>query len=165
MGEFTAWLQWFDASGWQGLVGLLLTVAGFAVTIVNVLRGRSAAEEAKRAADRAVAEVQKLKVVTDLSSSISELEGIRRLLREDSWHQVSERLSYVRKLLIGVGIRYPAMGEGDAARLKRSVVVFADVEKEIDRFHRGKSRINADRMNQTLIDETDALVEIISSMV
>ena len=165
MQEFGAWLERFDASGWQGLVGLLLTVFGFGVTIANVLRSRSAAEAAKSAADKAVAEVQKLKVVTDLSSSISELEGIRRLLREDSWHQVSERLSYVRKLLIGVGIRYPAMGDTDASRLKRSVIVFADVEKEIDRFHRGKARISADRVNKTLIDEIDALVEIISGMV
>lgn len=165
MKEFSEWLQWIDATGWLGLVGLILTLLGFGITIFNVARSRSAAERAEDAANLAVGEVKKLKVITDLSGAISELDSIRRTGRDGQWREVSDRLSYVRKLLIGVSIQYPTMQNEDVEIIKHAVSAFAEVQKDIDKSFVGKSRLNADKINRTLIDEIDSLVAIMSGMI
>lgn len=161
---FSAWLGWFDSSGWLGLLGLAISVVGFAATAFNVVRSRRSSDRAREAAEAAVLEVQSLKSVTDLSAAISELDGVRRLLRENSWTQLPERLSYVRKLLIGVG----AKGQGmelqadDEVVIRDSIAVFSSIEQHIDSAARGKVKINGDRINSQLIDRIDKLYELIA---
>lgn len=162
---FDDWLLWTNASGWLGFVGIILTLVGFAITIANVVRSRNAAERAAVAANSAVGEVRKLKVITDLSGAISELDGIRRSVRDGQWRDVSDRLSYVRKLLIGVQIQYTTISNEDLEKIKNSVLVFSGVQKDIDKSFVGKTRLSADRINRTLIDEIDSLVEIMSGMI
>jgi hypothetical protein len=120
---------------------------------------------AREAADAAIVELRTLKSITDLSSAISELDGIRRLLRESSWAQLPERLSYVRKLLIGAGIKSAGLDSDASVVIRGSIATFSEIEKQIESAGRGKLKLNEDRINRKLIDEIDKLYELIASLV
>ena len=162
--DFASVLFELNSSGWLSLLGVVLTLLGFGFTLAQVLSGKGAAERAERSANEAVEEIQKLKTLTDLSSAISELEGVRRLLRENSVSQLSERLALVRKLLIGIGARHGDLVENDAEQIRQAVLAFADIEKDIDRHQRGKVSLKPEKINDSLIDQIDRLVEIISGL-
>jgi len=57
------------------------------------------------------------------------------------------------------------MQNEDVEIIKHAVSAFAEVQKDIDKSFVGKSRLNADKINRTLIDEIDSLVAIMSGMI
>jgi hypothetical protein len=52
----------------------------------------------------------------------------------------------------------------DAEHIRLSVVAFAEIEKDIDRHQRGKVALKAEKINDSLIDQIDRLVEVISGL-
>ena len=120
---------------------------------------------ARIAAETAVSEVQKLKVVTDLSAALVELEEIRRLQGDTNWSSLPERLAKVRKLLIGIRTRENELGTGDLAIVRSAAIAFSEVEKQIERHFRDGTTLNAAKLSSTVMDQIDELSAVIAGMV
>jgi len=163
--NFNDWLYIADSSGWFGLVGLALTIVGFGVTLRNVIRSQRASEDAREAAQEAVVEVQKLKVVTDLSAALSELDEVRRLQRESNWASLPDRMSRVRKLLIGIRIRHPELSVEDKEAVRTAAIVFSEIELQLERHLRDGVAFNAHKMSGHVMNQIDNLSEIIAKIV
>src|ERR1700733_2397650 len=78
------------------VVGLLITVVGFAVTIRNVRKARQAAEEARQAARDAVSRIAKRLLDEEMSINIQLLMEIESACRDEVWNLAILRGSDVR---------------------------------------------------------------------
>jgi hypothetical protein len=74
--------QWGD---FASMFGVLLTVAGFGVTILGVWRSKSAAVQAKNAAEDTRDSIARYDAIADLSAAMAVMEEIKRLQRNEVW--------------------------------------------------------------------------------
>lgn len=155
-------MYWLDSSGWLGIAGLAFTLTGFGVTLLKLFRTASAADEAKRAAQEAIGEVRKVKIVVDLSAAVVELEEMKRVGRSELWAELPERLSRSRRLLIGVGASNPTLSEDDQSSVLDAIVAFSEMEKLIVKNSGDLKKLNGFRINSSLVDHSDRLLRIIS---
>ena len=91
------------------ILGVLIALIGFWITIRNVRRSRRAATRAERAAKEALESVRHFDTVQNLSEAISIVGEIQRLNRLKEWKVLLDRHSTFRDILVEV--------KGSAAKL------------------------------------------------
>lgn len=84
------------------ILGVLVALVGFWITIVNVKRSRRAARRAESAANQALEGVRRVDTVQNLSKAISIVEEMQRLNRTKEWKVLLDRHSTFRNILIEV---------------------------------------------------------------
>ena len=80
---FTEWVESNSVGDVASLVGVCISLIGFAVTLWNVRRSRTAAQRAEEAARKTRRSIRILESVYDFAAAISMLEEIKRLHREE----------------------------------------------------------------------------------
>src|SRR5262245_21647781 len=86
----------------SGLIGVVIGLVGFALTIWQLRKTRSAAESAERAAKEARSNLLRVDSIAAISGAIAGLEDIKRLHRSNSWDGMPERYGVQRRMLIAV---------------------------------------------------------------
>ncbi len=115
MKELQEWAApWGDLTS---VVGLLLSLVGFAVTIVQVRRAKSAAEQARQAA------------IADLSSAMAVMDEIKRLQRNGIWPLLPDRYSELRRRLIAIRQSHAQLTEEQRESLSVTIDRFAELER------------------------------------
>lgn len=91
------------------LLGIIITVFGFYITIIGVRRARNAAQAAQAAADNARRTIATIDALSSLSSAITLIESIKRFHREqqpillqEKYIELSKTLSTIRHVLSGL---------------------------------------------------------------
>ena len=87
---------------WIGLLGLLASGIGFAVTFVQLRRTRTAAQEAKRASDEARTRVASYDMIFELSKAASALEAIQSHIKREDWAEAFHGYSNARIALVKI---------------------------------------------------------------
>jgi len=76
MTELRHWAtQWGDIAS---IAGVLLSIAGFIVVIIGIWRSKSAADQARQAAEDTRDSVARYDAITDLAAAMTIMEEIRR---------------------------------------------------------------------------------------
>lgn len=160
-----AWLAKPTTGGVIGAGSLLLTVAGFTVTIIQVRRSKSAAEAAQASALAVQSQLSRFDVVAECFSAIQALEEIERLHRQGPLHLLPERYNSVRKSLIQVRAMNPAPEEGQMAQLQNAVVQMATLKERVERqLAAGDLTIDAARANRVTSRILQELVEFAATL-
>jgi hypothetical protein len=115
--------QWGNISS---IAGVLLTIVGFSVTIYNVLRSKSVAEETRDS-------ISLYDAIADLAAASSIMDEIKRLQRHGVWAVVPDRYSELRRRLIAIKGSHADLSEAQRQTLEETVQKFADLEKRVER--------------------------------
>jgi hypothetical protein len=132
MDVLIAWLDQTRAGDIASIVGLLIAVVGFAITIRNVRASRAAAVRAEEAANQARRAIRFFDVVAEISTAIAAMEEIRRLHRDAAWPILPDRYNALRKSLITIRGSDLALSEDQQARIQAAIVYLAELERMVE---------------------------------
>lgn len=159
---FTAWLTSSKVGSVASVLGVLLSVMGFAITIRNVYVSRQAAERAEVASLETREALRLFDTIQELTSAVSALEEVKRLHRERAWNTLPERYSALRKSLITIRRSNPALSEDQQSRLQSAITFLADMEKRVERsLDDGQPIEKIARFNELASDHVVGLHELL----
>lgn len=91
-----------DLGDVASVVGIVITIIGFGVTLWQVYRSKSASLQAKESVEHFQKEVLKYKTVSDLSETISMVNEIKELNRQSEWKLLLHRYSDLKRRFIDI---------------------------------------------------------------
>lgn len=115
-----------------GLTSLILTLVGLSVTIWNVYRAKSAAEQAARAAFEARDQINRWQSTVDFASVISRLEALKGEHRRRNWQSALEKYTDLRRDLIAIQSRLVTLDDSQRSRLQGCIMLLARLEEEVE---------------------------------
>lgn len=122
--------EWADPAS---VMGFLVSLIGFLITIVVVLRSKSAAEKT----GEAVAEVrQKLMLQTavfDLNRVLADVDELKALHRASVWEVLPARYSSLRRQLAAFRGTYPDLTRRQKATIQGIISQFSEIESIVEK--------------------------------
>lgn len=148
------------------IVGFVITLIGFGVTIYNLRKTRTASELATIAVTNIRKDLKKVDTVAHLSSILTEMEEIKRLHRTENNEQLPEKYSKLRASLIFIKNDNNALAEEDYKILQSAIVQLRAFEKNLDNaLYANKdtrvSQINISKLNVLTSNHIDKLQEVL----
>ncbi|MGB6119264.1 MAG: hypothetical protein WBF87_13705 [Mesorhizobium sp.] len=146
------------------VLGTLVTLLGFAVTIWQVRLAATAAKAAEQAAANALDGVRRFDLIVEFSGLVAVLEEVRRLQRDRVWKSLPERYSQARRLLVSARQIAKDLTDEQRERIQQAVVNFRDMEILLQKAGGDEQRIPRDKMNQRLLEDIDEIIAIFQSL-
>ncbi len=141
-----------------GVLGFVLTIVGFCVTLWNLKKSRRAAEAAQQAADRTAAVLQHQDLIADLSACMAGLDEIKRLHRALAWHSLADRYVVLRQRLSRVEANGPNLEPEERATIARARAKFAEIAHQVEKaIAEPNAAPNPVKLNQIVSTQIDAL--------
>ncbi len=166
MGGEPHWFHDFLSTHWGDLasvLGLGVSLVGFAVTIVVTWRSKRAAIQAKEAAEDVRGQIRSFDLVSELSQAIAVMDEIKRLHRSRSWGSVPDRCAVLKKLLIGIRSAPDRVTAEQKDILTASIQHFTTLEKKVDQaIERGQPISGIASMNLVVSNQIDTLTELLA---
>lgn len=113
--------------------GLLLTVAGFTVTLITAVKAKRAADAAREAAESAAKEIRKVDLVAEIATILQQIEELKRLQRANASELLADRYSGLRAKLIAVRESSFLAGEAEQTLIQDVIARVAALQKALDR--------------------------------
>ncbi len=147
------------------LIGIIISLVGFFITIWNVIQSRKAAQNAGEIASKVREDISKIETIEEFSRAIATIDEIKRLNRDGAWSILPERYSALRKSLISIKTSNPNMPENDKVILSNALRHTSNIEDQIENFITDKSLlINIPKFNKIISQQGDRLTEILVSL-
>ena len=144
------------------LVGLVITVVGFFITIWNVRKSRTAAQQAREASLKVREDIRKIDTVSDLSSAISIMHEIKRLHRANEWIILPDRYSTLKKLLISIKVANPDLSETKKKSIQATIQQMTNIDKQIEKVVDGQEAdVDVPKLNAIITKQVDRLEEVL----
>ena len=144
--------------------GDLASVLGFALTIWFAWRAKTAAEQARDAADEVRDQISRFDTVAELSAAITIIEEIMRLQRTQAWETVWDIILDRHSILRGHLVRSQAgiANEFQRASIRDAVGHFRIMVAEIERARTepAQSKLDTVAFNQRLSDQIEMLEKV-----
>jgi hypothetical protein len=132
MDVLVAWIEQSRAGDIASILGLLVALVGFAITIWNVRASRAAAVRAEEAANEARRAIRFFDVVAEISTAIAAMEEIRRLHRDGAWRILPDRYSGLRKSLITIRGSSTDLTADQRTRIQGAISYPANLERRVE---------------------------------
>jgi hypothetical protein len=132
MDVLVAWLDRTRAGDIASILGLLIALVGFAITIWNVRASRAAALRAEEAANHARRAIRFFDLVTEISAAIAAMEEIRRLHRDGAWRILPDRYSGLRRSLVTIRGSSTDLTADQRTRIQAAITYLANLEKRVE---------------------------------
>ncbi len=147
-----------NLADWASDLGLLVSVAGFVVTIIIVLRSKKAAEAAKNAAMKVQEDMSRFDLIAELSTAISGIEEIKRLHREGAWHILPDRYSAARNAVVAIIRASPSLAADQEIELQRTKQHLINLEGQVEKALATKGPFpHFPELNRIMSEQTDIL--------
>jgi hypothetical protein len=144
--------------------GDIASVLGFSLTIWFAWRAKTAAEQARDAADEVRDRISRLDTIAELSAAITIIEEIMRLQRTQAWEIVWDIVLDRHAILRGHLIRSQAGVESEAPRasIRDTIGHFRIMVGEIERARTQpqQSKLDTAAFNQRLSDQIEVLEKV-----
>lgn len=105
-----AFVRDHDVGNIASVVGVMLSLLGFSVTVWNVVRSKRAAEQTEKAVKSVRDRLTAIDTIADFSSAIAIMDEIKRLHRQGAWVILPDRYSALKKALVSSMDRGPDQG-------------------------------------------------------
>lgn len=166
--SFLLWLETNRIGDISGVLGIVISVGGFGLTLWNVLRSKKAAESAEKAAQSTRDALAAFDTTVDFTSAIAILEEIKRAHREKNWIVLPDRYAAIRKLLITLRSSGAPLSEPSLLAIQGSLVNLKAIEDAVEKYLQNgatdKTKLNGAKYNSVLSDDIDRLVEMLASL-
>jgi hypothetical protein len=155
------WIAENHIGDWASLAGVAIAIVGFVVTVVNVMRSKSAAERAEAAANEARRMMRAYQTVSDLSAAIAIMEEIKRLHRLGQIDPLLDRYGALRRALIRVRKMAPALSESMQTQIQSAIMTLSTIEGIVERARAEGSSPDIVELNRWLSMEIDSLYSVL----
>jgi hypothetical protein len=149
------------------IIGLLLAIIGFTITVYQIRSAKNAAKQAEEEVRKLRETLRKTDTVTDLSIAISVMEEIKRLHRAEEWDKTVEYYADIRGKLITINTDNPNLSEEQRNELIGIITVFKNIESKIEKSINSPSPIkgvNAANLNKIVSEQMDKVRAILTSL-
>jgi hypothetical protein len=147
------------------VIGLVVTMIGFAITIYNVLRSKRAAEQTKKEVDRVRHELSRRDAIADMTTVIITMEEVKRLHRQQAWAILPERYSSLRRQLISIKASLVNLTDPQKAALQGAIQQLASHEALLDRTPQAElNERNVAKLNRSISVQIDGLEEVLAEL-
>ena len=145
-----------DLGSAASIVGLIITVGGFAYTIRTVQKAKKAVQQVRQ-------DIAQFDVVSGLSAAVAEIEEIKNLHRGEGWKYISPRYSGLRKSLIAIREAHPGMSNQHRTNLQRTITHLVEMEKQVEKalIQDTVSALDVASFNATISVQADQLNEML----
>ena len=145
------------------VVGIIIGLIGFGITIWGVLRSKRAAEAAEQASLQTQKELKYLDTVMDFSAAITMMEEIKRHHRTNNWDILPDRYSILRQKLIAIKGNNSHASDSQLTIIQSAIQAFKDMESSVGRMLIRKTTTitKVNKFNDAVNEHMDALNEVL----
>jgi hypothetical protein len=147
------------------IVGLLVSLIGFVITIRVAWRSKKAAELAQEEVAKIRSELIRSMTIVDFASAVMAMDEIKRLHRDGAWNILPARYTALRRMLIAIRSANPGLNEVYQTVIQRALQQFRSIEHVVERaLAMQQPPADPARLNRIVSDQIDALSEILETM-
>jgi ribosomal protein S13 len=143
------------------IIGLPLTIGGFALALWQIRKTRSASESAKKAADAVRQQLLQMNAIQEIGAAIRALEDIRRLHRHKAWEALGDRYTSLKLILISVKGRTPNLREDQKTKIQATIQQLTTIEGQVESAVAGADEPEVDRINSVISKQIDRLGQVL----
>jgi hypothetical protein len=143
---------------------VVISLIGFAVTIIGVRKTKNAADSAAAAAEAARRSMKLYDALVEFSAVIATLEEIKRLHRQSAWALLPERYSASRKRLIALRESVPTLTDAQMRAVQTAISSFSEMEQRIEKYQSQPDKLNTARLNAAVSEVIDNLLAVLSQL-
>ncbi len=121
--------QWADLAS---ILGVLLSLIGFAVTITAVYKSKSAAEQANRASTDVRQKLAIQSAVVDLNRILADIEELKPLHRAEAWELLPPRYASLRRQLLTLKSTFTPLSKAQSASIQGTIQQFRTIEQIVE---------------------------------
>ena len=144
---------------YSDVLGLLITVLGFLVTIWQVVKSRRISTKALEIANQVREELARFDMAGEISVAITVMEEIKRSHRRGEVDHLPDKYSHLRRSIISLRSNGVPLSEADQKVLQDAVSQLAASERYIERHlaSADASKLDVPRMNSIMSAQIDGL--------
>ena len=147
------------------VIGVIIALVGFRITIRNVGKAKLAADRAESAANETLERVRYVDTVQNLSRAISIIEEILRLNRAGEWKVLLDRHLIFRSILIEVKGSATNLNDDHKAIIQDGITHSSSISNRIEVALDGNAQpTDIPRMNKILSKQVEKLRDILVEM-
>jgi|SRR4051812_38574934 hypothetical protein len=161
LAEFLRWAGDNHLGDLSGILGVLVSIIGFGVTLTGVLKSKRAAQRAEEASRQTRDSIRLLDAVVDFSSAIAILEEIKRAHRQQQWSVLPDRYAAIRKLLIALRATNSDLSDVQKAAIQTALANLTYVERAVERGLVNPASLKPTRFNAAISTDIDNLQAIL----
>lgn len=149
----------------SSIVGLFISVIGFAVTIWGVIKSKNAAESTKETAEKMQKDLRRLDTIVDISSVVGIMEEIKRHHRNNNWIILPDRYSSLRGKLVLIKSTHNDLTDKQKTFLQSAIQQSKLIEENVEKaLSKNLEPQNFAKLNKLLSDEIDKLNEVMAEI-
>jgi hypothetical protein len=143
-------------------LGVVIAIGGFAATLRQIRKSKSAAEAARESAERTRQRIEQNLAIEDISMAMQVMEEVKRLQRDGTWKTAVERYSTLVRLLAKVKGEYPNLSNRAKDRLGETIARMSTNESNIEKrlAKRQEATLDVARLNKIVSDSLVDLGEV-----
>lgn len=147
---------------YASILGLLVTLIGFAITLYNVNKSKKASELSQTAVSNMRKDLARSETVIEVSSVINSLDEIRRIHRLKNWSLLFERYTTLRRSLVSIKTNYKALTKEQKSIIQSTIQNIKSIEDDVELALLNNTEPKGiDRINKIVADHTDRLYELL----
>jgi hypothetical protein len=151
--------NWGDAAS---VLGVLISLIGFTVTLVNLWRSRSAAKQVADAVGAMRRQLSLQSAAVDLTALMGDIEEIKLLHRFGAWDAMPMRYSSIRRRLFSVKGSMPNLTKSQKASIQGVIEQFHDIEGIVETaLARKEAPKDVAGLNRLAAEQSDKLTSIL----
>ena len=165
--NYDLFLQWMEVNhvgDLSGVLGIVISIVGFGVTVAGVVRSQRAAEAAATAARETRDSVRLLDTVVEFSAAIAALEELKRLHREANWQILPDRYAHIRKLLATLRTTPILLTPVQKRVITQALINLRKMEDLVERHLKKSSNLDGAKLNRTITDDIDSLLGVFNDL-
>ena len=161
--ELLAWIGKNKVGDIASILGLMLAIGGFIVTIIKINSSKSQINFTSQAVKAVEEQIRSMNNFSDFATAISTIDEIKRLHRVGAWQILPERYSSLRKLIISLKVSSNDLTDDQRSDLQSAIGVLSDLESKVEKGIRKNElqTLNTITLNKVMSDQVDKLHEML----
>jgi hypothetical protein len=159
-----SWISENHIGDWASVAGVLISIIGFAVTLVSVFKARTAASRAEAAAKSTRDAIRLFDAIVDFSSAITILEQIKRAHRQQEWVLLPDRYAELRKILIAARTKNESLTAEHKTAIQDTITSLRTMESLVERNMQNPGTLKVTKFNGVVSKHIDTLVAVLAEL-
>ena len=143
--------------------GLIVSIVGFSVAIIQIMRSRKAAEAATEAASATKEVLARNLTIDDLTRASQRIQLVKELHWEREWRRALDRYYDIRVMLSDISSRHPDLSEEHRSTIQSAIQEIQALEGEVGRTLTDDDHIRNIEINVEILLSVQLLLDGLAS--
>lgn len=151
--------NWAD---YASVLGVVISIVGFAGTIVSLIRSRSASQRVAVAVGEVRQKLEAQAAVADLTRALHDVDELRELHRSGAWEVLPSRYAHLRRAVLAIKLGHTTLTRPQKAALQGIMQQFTTIEEIVERsLDRKRPPDDIPELNRVAAEQGDKLSAIL----